>query len=192
MSSKIAIMNAAFILLGHRAVNNLGDNAGEDVKKASDLYDIYYESLLTRYAWRFALKQFELAQVTNPIEITGYNYAYQLPSDYLSIYKTDPKANYEIYGQLLYTNVSQDLKLFYTYKVPESVLPPYYIEFLVEKYAELFAMPITQQRALVKLWGNSANEKLSRAIALDSQSQPSLRITDNPLGNAKYAMNIGI
>lgn len=192
MSSKIDIINAAFLLLGHHSVNNLGDNSGEDVKKASDLYDIYYPAFLTRYSWRFALKQFPLSQVTNPPAVTGYSYAYQLPNDYLMIYKTDPIADYQIFEQLLYINVSQDLKLYYTYRVTESVLPEYYVEFLVEKFAELFAMPITQQPPLVELWGNSANEKLSRAVALDSQSQPSIRIQDNPLGRAKYATNIGI
>lgn len=193
MSSKVEIINAAFLLLGHRAVNNLGDNSGEDVKKAVALYDIYYPSLLTRYAWRFALKQFPLSAPADFDAVLGYQYAYQLPNDYLSIYKISPSGQYEIYGQLIYTNLNDpNLKLYYTAAVSEEVLPNYYIEFLVEKFAELFAMPITQQTELVQIWGNSASEKLNRAIALDSQSQTSLSFTDNPLGRAKYSYIGGI
>ena len=192
MSSKLDIINASFILLGHRSVNNLGDNSGEDVKKASKLYDIFYPAYLTRYSWRFAIKQFELSQVANAPEVSGYNYAYQLPSDYLSIYKVDPQAQYEIYGTYLYINISSDLKLYYTYKVSEGILPEYFVEWIIEEFAALFAMPITQQVELAQLWGQSAQLKLNRAIALDSQSQTSLSIISNPLGQAKYAFTPGL
>lgn len=192
MSSKVAIINAAFLLLGADPVNNLGDSAPQPVKKAIDIYDIYYPSLLTRYAWRFALTQFPLVRVSDFDEIPGYNYAFQLPNDYLEIYKLSPMANYEIYGQLLYTSIlPTDLKLFYTAYVSEENLPVYYVEYLVEKFAELFAMPITQQPQLMQLWGESAKEKLNRAIMLDSQQQPSLIVTYNPLGQAKFAFNVG-
>lgn len=193
MASKLQIINAAFVLLGHRSVNNLGDNSGEDVKKAEALYDLYYPSFLTYYSWRFALKQFPLSEVTNPPEVREYEYAYQLPSDYLSIYKMSPSAQYEIYGTLLYTNLSpsDDLKIYYTHKIDEGLLPEYFVEFLIEKFAEIFAMPITQQPELAQLWGQSAQAKLSRAMALDSQSQTSLSIIDNPLGRAKYQFAIG-
>jgi len=192
MSSKLDIINASFILLGHRSVNNLGDNSGEDVKKASSLYDIYYPAFLTRYSWRFALKQFELSQVSGAPEIKGYNYAYQLPNDYLAIYKIEPSAQYEIYGQYLYINIASNLKLYYTYKVSEGEIPQYYLEWIIEEFAALFAMPVTQQIQLAQLWAQSAQLKLNRAIALDCQSQTSLSIVDNPLGKAKYAFTPGL
>lgn len=192
MSSKLDIINAAFILLGHRTVNSLGDNSGEDIKKASSLYDLYYNSFLTYYSWRFAIKQLLLSKINNPDPVLGYDYAYQLPPDYLAVYKLEPMSRFEIYETYLYTNLSSDVKLYYTHKVSESVLPAYYIEFLIEKFAEIFAMPITQQLELVEIWGKSADEKLNRAIALDSQSQTSLTIMDNPLGRAKYSSNLGL
>lgn len=192
MSSKLDIINSAFILLGHDSVNNLGDNSREDVKKASNLYDVYYPAFLTRYYWRFALKQFMISQSTSAPKVKGYNYSYQLPNDYLSIYKTEPLANYEIYGQYLYINISSNLKLYYTYRVSESDIPHYYLEWIIEEFAALFAMPITQQMQLMQIWAQSASLKLSRAIALDNQSQTSLSIVDNPLGKAKYAFTPGL
>lgn len=192
MTSKVDIINAAFILLGHRSVNNLGDNSGEDVKKASAIYDMYYESFLTYYSWRFAIKHVQMAQIANPPEIDWHQYAYQIPPDYLRIVKIEPRVEYIIYETYLYTNVDNPVEIFYTYKVPEGVLPPYYIEFLIEKFAEVFAMPITQQPELVQIWGASAEDKFNRAVAIDSQSQTSLEIVDKPLGQAKYWYNAGI
>jgi len=192
MSSKVSIINAAFLLLGHRAVNNLGDDSGEDVKKAVALYDIYYPSLLTYYPWRFALKQFPLVAPSSFDTIVGYQYAYYIPNDYLSIFEIQPLGNYKIYGSLIYTNLNDpNLKLFYTHKVSEENLPDYYVQFLVEKFAELFAMPITQQPELAQMWGQSAERQLNRATALDSQSQTSDSFKDNPLGRAKYSYTTG-
>lgn len=192
MSSKLEIINAAFLLLGHRSVNNLGDNSGEDVKKASALYDIYYESFLTNYQWNFAIKQFELNEVTSAPKVERFNYAYQLPPDYLYLVQIEPLAEYRVYGNLLYTNLSKDVKMYYTHRVSEGSLPAYYLEFIIEKFAELFAMPITQQPELVQLWGQSAELKLNKAIALDDQSQTSISISNNPLVQAKYRLNVGV
>lgn len=191
MASKIDIINAAFVLLGHRSVNNLGDNSGEDVKKASAIYDLYYDSFLTYYDWRFALKKVQMSQIANPTEVTGYNYAYQIPPDFLRIYKISPASQYEIYGTYIYTNIDSPVDIYYTYRVPEGILPAYYIEFLIEKFAELFAMPITQQPELVQIWGASAEDKLNRATAIESQSQTSLTFADKPLAQAKYWYNAG-
>lgn len=190
MSSKIEIMSAAVMLLGQDEINSIGENAPPVIKRASALYDIYYPAFLTRYAWRFALKQFTLNKVTVFDEITGYNDAYQLPSDYLAILRTDPANNYRIFGTLLYSNISTNLKLIYTSNINEGVIPVYYIEFLVEKFAEIFAMPITGNPKLLELWGQSAAKKLNRAIALDDQNQPSFVIADNPLIAAKYSSNV--
>lgn len=192
MSSKLQIINAAFLLLGAEPVTNLGSSARQDVINAEALYDIYYLSLLTRTSWRFALKQYTLSQVNDFPEITGYNYAYQLPNDYLQIYSLDPMDRYEIYGTLLYTNLNPTaLKLYYTHKVSEANLPVYYVEFLVEKFAELFALMITQEAELAQLWGMSAKEKLNRAMTLDNQQQPSLSILSNPIGSAKMGYGVG-
>lgn len=187
MTSKVGIINAAFLLLGHHSVNNLGDNAGEDVKKAEALYDIYYPSLLTDSYWRFALKQSQLSELESFDEVDGYTYAFQIPNDCLSIYKIEPATQYTIFGQKLYTNITGEVKLYYTANVSEANLPNYYITYVVEKFAEIFAMPVTQKPELAQLWGQSADMRLQSAMALDSQSQSSIAIQSNPLAAAKFS-----
>lgn len=187
MATKVDIINAAFLLLGAHAVNNLGDNAPDEVKKCIALYNIYYPALLTDYQWRFSIKQFQLALSSGAPTIVGYQYAYQIPNDVLSIYSLYPSNNYQIYGDLLYCNLGGPVFLYYMAYVPESMLPEYYIRYLIEKFAEIFAMPLTQDKELLELWGQSAELALNKAIALDGQSQPSLTLRYNPLGEAKYS-----
>lgn len=186
MTSKVSIINAASLLLGHNEVNSIGNQSPEEVKRMSALYDAYYPFLLSRHFWRFALNQTELSQVADAPEVEGYMYAYQLPQNYLTIYKISPIEKYEIYADKLYSNNSLGIKLYYVGTVEEDRLPQYYVEYLIEKMAEIFAMPLTQKPELVQLWGNSSLKKLNRAIALDVQSQPSLILQSNPIAQSKY------
>lgn len=190
MTSKIDIIASAFLLLGKEPPNNIGVDAPQAARNASFLYDQYYDAFLTRYNWRFALTQFTLNKLTTFDPIPEFNYAYELPSDWLSISRVSKFTDYLIYGNKLYCGIAQDLKLFYVKHVDEGELPIYYIEFLIEKFAELFAMKLTQNTDLVKLWGDSANEKLNRAIALDASTQPSLVIQDNRVAAAKYSSGV--
>lgn len=190
MATKLSIISSAFMLLGKEAVNSLGESASPTVKSCALLYDNYYDSLLTLYPWRFAITQFTLNLVASPLTVPNFNYAYQLPSDYLNIIQVDPLTDFAIYEDVLYCNIAQGLKLFYTTRVPEGLLPPYYVVFLIEKFAELFAMRLTENDQLVQLWGDSAQDKLNRAIGLDAMSQPSTVIQDNRVAAAKYGSSI--
>ncbi len=193
MSSKLSIMNAAFLHLGTTGVNNIGDDAPDIVKRMSQIYDIYYESLLTCNYWRFALKQSELSKQVDGTydKVLGFDYAYQLPSDYLVAYKVEPQGVYKIYGNLIYSNLSSNLKLYYTHKVSEANLPPYYVTFLTEKFAHLFAMPVTQDVNIAMAWDRAADLSKNMAIALDDQSQTSEMLQYAPLVSAKYGLSYG-
>lgn len=186
MANKIEIISAAMLLLGHGPVDSIGNDAPAPIQAASFLYDLYYPSFLTRYQWGFCIKQGTLSQETVFDEVPEFSYAYLLPNDYLSLIRVDPWSDYMIYQTLLYYNIASNLKLFYTYTVDEGVLPPYFIEFMIEKLAEVFAMKITQQVSLVQLWGISSEKKLQRAIQLDSQGQSSLLVQSNPIAASKY------
>ena len=187
MSSKLEIINAAFLLLGHKPVTNLIQDTGNDVKRAIALYDVYYTACLCHAYWRFSIKQAELNNLASYESVEGYEYAYQIPNDSLAIYMIEPNNVYRIFGTTIYSNISSGLKLYYTAYVPESNLPDYYVEYLVERFAGLFAMPITNNSQLAKLWAQSADIKLDRAMTLDGFSQSSERIQSNPLATAKFS-----
>jgi hypothetical protein len=193
MASKQSIMNAAFLHLGTTGVNSLGDDAPDIVKQMSQMYDIYYDSLLASNYWRFALKQTPLSK--QPKEafdpVLGFDNAYKLPSDYLLVYKIEPQGVYKIYGNLIYSNISSNFKLYYIHKVSEASLPPYYITFLAEKFAHLFAMPVTQDVNLAIAWDKASENSRKMAIALDDQSQTSEILQYAPLVSAKYGLSYG-
>ena len=186
MTSKLKIINAAMLLLGHNSVNDIGDDSPEAVIAASNLYDIYYPSILSSGYWRFAIKQQELAQINNPDSFDGWNYAYQIPVDFIAIEHIEPVSNYIINGTSIYSNISQDLKLYYFHEVSEGILPVYFVTFIIEKMAAIFAMKITQQPQLAQFWEANAAKSRNTAIQLDRNNQPSMRMIQNPIANAKY------
>ena len=186
MTSKLKIINAAMLVLGHNSVKDIGDDSPVAVIAASNLYDIYYPSILSSGYWRFAIKQQELAQINNPDSFEGWNYAYQIPVDFIAIEHIEPVSNYIINGTSIYSNISQDLKLYYFHEVSEGILPVYFVTFIIEKMAAIFAMKITQQPQLAHFSERNAANSRNTAIQLDRNNQPSMRMIQNPIANAKY------
>ncbi len=192
MASKIDIISNAFLLLGQGAVNNIGETAPQHVKDAVNLYDMFYTSYLASYPWSFCLKQFTLNRLTSFTQISGYTFAYQLPSGWLSIYRVDPLSDYMIVGDLIYSNTSDPFKIFASTYVDESKLPVYYVAYLVEQMAAVFAMPMTQNPNIAMEWGQSALKKLGHAKQLNNANEPSPILRSNPVAQAHYLSNTGL
>lgn len=190
-SSKIDIIGAAYALLGKEPPTSLGSSAPSNVKTCSFLYDIYYKALLTRHQWHFARRNQKLVQVSDFPSVVGYNYAYQIPSGYLRIYKLDPIVDYEIFGTSLYCNVSDGPTVYYIAYVPEGEIPEWYVEFLVEKMAAVFAMKITHDPNIMNHYEELSSKKLNRCIAIDAGSQPNEVIQNNPVAGSKFIGSLG-
>lgn len=197
MATKIEFISSALLLLGDKGTNTLGSDASANVKSAEVLYDLYYPIILSERVWRFALKSSVISKVVNPPNINQWNYAYQLPEDYLLISHLQPNRQYEIVGTYLYANLDNtnpdDLPtLFYTHKVNESILPAYFQPYLIEKLASIFAMKVTNNANIAQLWAQSADLRKRDAIALDYQSQTSQQIPSNSVVAAHYGLGLNL
>lgn len=185
-TSKIRILNAAFLLLGQDEIQAIDNDSSKVIKRASALYDLFYSNFLCDNLWLFALKKFKLVKISDAEMFNYYNNAYKLPSDFLRAYSLEPYCDYKIYGNVLYSNYSDNLELYYTHYVKEDLLPVYYESYLIYKMAELLAMPITQKPDLAMAFANKSKMEKIRAITIDSQQQPSLVIKSNPILASKY------
>jgi hypothetical protein len=93
MATKLEIINYALAYLGNPPVNTL-DLSNTVVQAMSSIYDQQLPDVLASHPWRFALKWAELIQDTSTPEDPRWNYAYQLPGDYIQAYQSYPWANY--------------------------------------------------------------------------------------------------
>lgn len=177
MASAIEISSNAMILIGANPISSFTE--GTEGLVANALYESTYTAVLSSFRWRFASKQKVLSRlVEEPLH--NYQYQYQLPTDLLVIIKTEYLADYEIYGDKLYTD-QPSLSIDYIYRVEETLLPHYFVKTLEFLLAAQFAIPITDNTKRATLYETLYEKQLRRAKNIDSTQRPQSAIAHNPL-----------
>jgi hypothetical protein len=178
MTSKIEICSNALLLIGDNPISSFDE--GESAALAENLYDAFYDSMMSYHPWTFALKQQRLNVLSEkPDRATGFNYALQIPSDMIYLWKTNTRANYEIIGRQMLTN-DNDILATYTYKVAETDLPASFITTMQYRLASEFAQSITENNGNAQIYEAKFRQALSAAMAADSQQRPQQGIIDKP------------
>lgn len=187
MANKLTIISNAYALLGKGIITDISSSAPTQVQQCVQLYDSFYNAFLASHNyWAFAIRSFVLNQVTIFPVIYGYQYAYQLPSDWIAIFSPDiPGTPYCIIGDLLYTNFENAPTLLYLASVDEGQLPSYYEAFLTWGMARIFAMPVTQQLPLAQWCAQLEQKAKMDAIRTDQNNQPPKQFVSNPIFNSK-------
>lgn len=180
MSTDIDMASNALILLGDNPISSFTE-AGFGATAAANLYNETYRDLLATHPWSFAFKEQYLNQLTStPENVTGYTYAYQLPTDLIRIWETMENADYVIVGDKLYSNMNKIL-LRYVYQVDETSLPPHFVKTMEYKLAAEFAPFIGEQVQLANFYEQKYMMQLGKAMAIDSSSRPQVGIVDSPI-----------
>lgn len=112
MASDVSICNDALLSLGCERISSLSGSS-KGARLCAQFYPTSRDELLESHNWTFTVKRVELPKVSDVTPEFGYEYTYQLPSDFLldiRLEYTDVK--YEIVGD--YLNCDEDeVKLFY-------------------------------------------------------------------------------
>lgn len=179
MASDIDMCSNALILLGDNAISSFSE-AGFGATAASNLYATTYQSILASFPWSFALKERYLSKLTaSPDSDTGFNNAFQVPTDLIRFWELMPSSDYVIVGSLLYSNLSTILAR-YVYAVDESQLPPHVVEAIEYQLAAKFAPFISESADFVTIYESKAAMALYKAQNIDSQNRPQRGIIDAP------------
>jgi hypothetical protein len=151
MASKVSIISNAFILLGKKPINTL-DLTNSTIVAASNIYELVLPDLLSKCPWRSAMINQTLSRV-NETPNNNWQYIFQLPTDpkIIYLYNVEPLTAYEIYGDKLYTNVTE-VKVDYVYKPPADEFPDYFVTLMVYAVAYHMASQITQAAKLTQFW----------------------------------------
>ena len=182
ITSSISMCSNALLLIGHDSIASFTEGSTGAVI-ASNLYESSYLNLLTNHRWRFASKSEQLARLSvSPVE--RFTYAFQIPPD--CIYVISPTTrNYEIYGSLILCN-DMELRLDYTYRVPEDRLPPYFVTSLQFFLAAEFAIPVTESTDKASFYMKAHLDQLKKAKFADSTQRPGDTFIDSPYTEVRY------
>lgn len=182
MQSKIQFISNAMVLLGGNTVNSLDDGSTEAQIGAS-LYESTYNTMLSTHRWRFCTKTQVLSKLSQETK-TKYKNAFSLPSDMIYLIKADFH-DYEIYGSTLHSN-ADSVKIDYTFRVDESVLPPAFVKALEFNLAAQFAVPLTGDLNKADFYGKAYLNSLRVAKYNDSSQRPGDTFIDSPYTEARY------
>ena len=188
MSSQIDIISNALVLIGHPPISSLDPDQGAGATVGSALYNTAVEYLLSTTTWRFSVKQqsFNRLTATPP---NNWKYAFQLPTDLITLWRVTPNCNYQIFEDKLYANVSQ-LVGDYTFSPSASAFPQYFVQVLQYKLAADFAISVTNDSSKNQLYENKYRTEIGIAMAADAKNHPPIAIQDRPFTDVRYTSGI--
>jgi hypothetical protein len=170
MASDIEIASNALVRIGVPPISSFSEGGAAGIA-AGNLYEPTTRMLLTESRWRFAAAKRKLARLT-ATPLNEWEYAFQLPSDLLLMYRVYPNQDYEIYEDKIYSNASE-VEVDYLFRPNESLFPAYFQVALEYKLASEFALIVTSNRSLAETYEFKYSEAMKKARYADSQSRPS-------------------
>jgi hypothetical protein len=183
----VALCSRALIRIGAAPITSFDDGTAES-EIANALFGPVTDGLLSAYGWSFATGQVQLAQLETP-PLADYNYAYQLPNDFLRALSAGTGTrgrglNFRIYRNNLHTNAS-DVILTYIFKPEEESFPPYFDQALIARLAAEFTIPVTENTSRAEAMFRLAEAEFRHARQIDAQQDTPGRIEDFSLINAR-------
>lgn len=189
--NKLSMLSAAMVLAGEKPMNSLTDpRYGAQVGSA--LFDMVYENELQGNRWRFACKKAQLSQI-NATPPNEWQFCYQLPPDMLlpiGFYGIGPDRTYEIYGNVLYTNVTSNpgpiggstpvLTFDYMFKVDPATVPSYFSLLVTLALAKHMVKPLTDSDSAQTKAEQAYNLQRSKAMFIDAQGRPNRPLQNSP------------
>lgn len=176
MASNIDMASNALLLIGDSPINALSESVA-----ASNLYPTTYEYFLSEHPWSFAMKEQYLSRLSAaPDPETGYQYAFQVPTDTIRIWAIFPQVDYRIVGDFVYCSAPKLLAR-YTYKVAESYLPAHAVKAVEYKLAADFSIAVAEDDTKAQIFERKYQDALQMAMAKDSQQHPFVGLRRNAI-----------
>ena len=188
--NKTNIITNALIYLGYPKFQSIAA-AGPAGEAIDAIYDSVKYADLSSPNWRFATKVVQLSQLAgvNP-GFEWYNSAYQIPPDCLAVWQIYPTLPYEIYGEQIWTanGPNQPLKMQYRHwPVPESMLPPAYLQYLSYLIAHEVGPGLIKDSNLLKDIESRMTNWRAKAMCVNTQGRPNEGLINSSWVNSRPA-----
>jgi len=180
--TRVQLVSNALLLLGGHTISSLTEDS-TGAKLGANLFENTYLSMLQNHRWRFATKTQALSRLAATPE-TGYNYAFQIPNDFLYAVKGDGR-DFEVYDNQIHCNY-QTFQLDYIHRVSEDLLPAYFAKALEYNLASQFAIPLTGDISKGDYYAKVHNDAIRKAKFADSTQYPEVQVQDAPYVDIRY------
>lgn len=173
----VSICSNALTLIGVDGISSFLDETRE-AAVAKSAYSVNKKTLLQVAEWRFSVRQEKLSLLEQQ-PLYDFEYAYQLPSDFLRfVGKQDNTTRHQIFQDKVYTNLKPVLASF-QYDIPEKFLPAYFITAFQYKLASLFSLSLKDDTQNAQAFDGLYQEALRTAKFIDSQNNTNSFIPSN-------------
>ena len=172
----VSICNSALLMVGSDDINSFED-ATIEAKVCKSIYEDTVQLLLQLHPWRFSLKQRDLGgKLSTDPEFKWAN-RYQLPSDMLRVIAIQGNVDYEIFGDMLYTDAGT-AKIVYQARPDEQDMPSYFVRALQFHLASIFTLSLQEDARKAGAFDARADKETVRAKSIDTQQQTASSIPE--------------
>ncbi len=173
------LCSRAFVLVGARPIEDFEGGSAESIA-AGQVYEQLVEECLSDHRWEFAS---EMAVLSPMATLPKGKWAkfYELPGSNLLVrgcYAQDGETPIK-YGRVqnrIACDETTQIVVDFTWRVAESLWPPYFRKFVTKKLAQSFAMGIARNESMAEAFGKEAMGDFKDAKRLDSQQQTTKRL----------------
>jgi hypothetical protein len=188
-NSKTDIINKALVLVGAATVVSIDDGT-PNANTLGNVYEIALQSILSECKWNFATKRANLSvSATSPDFLySGEKVVYDLPSDVIRIYQTNPASAYwrEEDGQVISDSVNLGIAYVYYDENPNDY-PSYFLDAFIDKLCADIAYTIINSATIAEKFVNKYERmSLPKAISANSQTGAQQTMQDDYWVLAKY------
>ena len=181
MSTQTEIANLTLTELGANEVSSIGDGSNEG-NKLTAVWAFILDEVLKACLWDFAKKWTSVAEAVYVFIDDTYDYAYQLPSDFVKMSKLEyHNDGYVIRGDYILINRAGPLKFEYIWREEdESNYPTHFIRALVSRLKASVATPLSRDTDRDNEYYLKIYEDidLPKAMAKDGHDAPNMSDTD--------------
>lgn len=166
--SKTDIFNLALTMLGAQIVSSPNENS-KNARALNAVYSIVRRAELRKKpSWNFAITRLKLAASASP-PLFNFQYAYDLPGDFLSFVFPDDKDNFNtqdfiIEGNQMFTDFNPPFDFRYNRDITnEGLMDPLFATAFAAKLAETVADSITQSNSKIQIAAERYKQAMSEA-----------------------------
>ena len=174
MTSKTEVANTALSIVGEQPISSFSDNS-RSARVVANRYDDVRRSVLREHFWNAAKARQKLAKLAQAPPF-GWNYQYQLPSDWLRLVRIngrDPLSErYEIEGLKLLTDMDPVRLVYIRDEQDPSKWDALLREAVAARLASEIAVPIVQSRQARNDAWQIYLQKLQSARTADAMDEP--------------------
>lgn len=194
MASTLDIANSALAKLGAIPLIDINDGSKEgDLCTAR--FPMCRDYVLREHPWKCAIKRMALSPLltpplADPNAMTQYQYAYQMPSDFIRYAKDDDdRLQFQVEGNTLLTN-DTNVVLRYIWRVNDTTIFDSHLAECIAWYlAQDIALSLTQNTLIADRMTKQYVGFLKRATFIDASTNRAPKTQDDYFVNARLQAN---